>query len=28
LVEMRPVSITLEELFLHLIGQKEPEPAA
>jgi ABC-2 type transport system ATP-binding protein len=28
LVEMRPVSITLEELFLSYVGQKEPEPAA
>jgi ABC-2 type transport system ATP-binding protein len=27
LIEMRPVSITLEELFLHYVGQEEAEPA-
>lgn len=28
LIELRPVSVSLEELFLHYVGQEETEPAA
>jgi len=28
LIEMRPVALSLEELFLHYVGPEKPAPAA